>query len=47
MIPLIAVVAALRDLGVDVDPSDVFARMFLALSNSSDTKSTGVSDEDC
>jgi hypothetical protein len=34
MIPLVAVVAALRDLGVDVHTSEIFPRMFIALRDS-------------
>jgi hypothetical protein len=32
MIPLVSLIATLRDLGVDVNPSNVFADMFVALS---------------
>lgn len=39
MIPLIAVVAALKDLGVDVDPSDMFTKMFFAISQQPGTNS--------
>jgi hypothetical protein len=31
MIPLISLIAVLRDLGVEVNPSNVFAEMFVAL----------------
>ena len=38
MIPLVALVAALRDLGVDVQTSEIFPRMFVALRDSSEPK---------
>ena len=38
MIPLVALVAALHDLGVDVQTSEIFPRMFVALRDSSEPK---------
>jgi hypothetical protein len=38
MIPLLGLVAALRDNGVDVNPSNVFAQMFVALRTSQGSK---------
>jgi hypothetical protein len=37
MIPLVGLVAAMRDLGVDFDPSDMFTRMFFAISQRPET----------
>jgi hypothetical protein len=41
MVPLLALVAGLRDLGVDVDPDNLFARMFFALHARSEATSCG------
>ena len=41
MIPIVALVAALRDEGVAVQPSDIFSDMFVALRDSRKSKRQG------